>query len=71
MDEERHCSEVSMKTSVPVFYWGNSGGQSRFSFSIISRKTGLVTLCSDLVFTERQSEIALVKATSWLTYTFF
>ena len=55
MDEERHRSEVSMKTSVPAFYWGNSGGQSRFSFSIISRKTGLVTFRSDLVFTEQHS----------------
>lgn len=33
----------SMKTFMTALYWENSRGYSRFTFSIISRKTGPVS----------------------------
>lgn len=57
---------------MPASHWGNLGRHSRFSFSMISGKSGSMSLLSNLKSSlSTQSEIEPVKAISWSICTFF
>lgn len=66
MDEERHCSEVSVKTFMPALYWEKSQDIPGSASLLADNRPSISRPVS---FPVAQSDTAPIEAISWLPYT--